>query len=50
VNRGIFRGIVLVILLAHPVIGLLRIDAKRWSKESDGPMGVIGDAIQMSLG
>ncbi len=48
-NRKVFDLIVVVGLLMHPAVGLVRMSAKRWSVESTGPMGTIGDAVQVAL-
>jgi hypothetical protein len=49
VNRRTFDLIVLTIILMKPAEGLLKMASRRWCRESDGPMGVIGDAVQMAL-
>ena len=48
-TKRIFDLVVLTTLLLHPAIGLVRINARRWSQESDGAMGTLGDAGQVSL-
>jgi len=49
VNRRTFDLIILTVILLRPAEGLLKMASKRWSTESTGPMGVIGDAVQMAL-
>ena len=44
-NRRIFDLIVLTVILLRPAEGLVKCAARRWSQDSDGPMGVIGDAV-----
>lgn len=48
-TKRVFDLTLLTILLAHPAIGLVRIAARRWSNESAGAMGTIGDAVQAAL-
>lgn len=48
-NRRTFDLVLLVVILAHPAAGLVRMAARRWSQTSTGPMGTIGDAVQVAL-
>ena len=48
-TKRIFDLVVLTTLLLHPAVGLVRINARRWSRESTGPMGTVGDAVQVAL-
>ena len=48
-NRKVFDLIVVVGILLPPAFGLVRMSAKRWSTESTGAMGTIGDAVQAAL-
>ena len=48
-TKRVFDLTLLTILLAHPAVGLLRCAARRWSGESQGVMGTIGDAVQVAL-
>lgn len=48
-NRKTFDLIVLVGLLMKPAVGLVKMAAPRWSKESQGAMATIGDAVQVAL-
>jgi hypothetical protein len=50
VNRKVFDLIIVVGLLLKPATGLARMGARRWSRDSNGPMEVIGDAVQIGLG
>lgn len=49
-NRRTFDLILIVVLLSKPAVGLVRMGARRWVHESDGPMGVVGEAVQIGLG
>lgn len=48
-NRRTFDLIILTIILAKPAEGLVKMAARRWSQDSTGPMGTIGDAVQVAL-
>ena len=48
-NRRTFDLIVLTIILMKPAEGLVKMAARRWSCDSDGVMGTIGDAVQVAL-
>ena len=48
-TKRIFDLVVLTTLLLHPAVGLVRISSRRWSRDSDGVMGVVGDAVQVAL-
>ena len=48
-TKRIFDLIVLSSLLLHPAVGLLRMSARRWSRENAGATGIIGDAIVVGL-
>lgn len=39
----------LVVLLAHPAVGLLRMASRRWVAETTGPLNTIGRAAQVAL-
>jgi hypothetical protein len=47
-KRG-FDVTLLMILLAHPAFGLLRMSSRRWVNELDGPLATVGNAVQVSL-
>jgi hypothetical protein len=49
VTRRTFDLIVLTVILLRPAEGLVKMAARRWSQTSDGAMGTIGDAVQVSL-
>jgi hypothetical protein len=48
-NRKTFDLVLLVSLLLHPAVGLLRLDARRWSREHSGALASIGDAVAVAL-
>ena len=48
-NRRTFDLIVLTVILLRPAEGLVKMAARRWSQESNGAMGTVGDAIQVAL-
>ncbi len=48
-NRRTFDLIILTVILVQPAKGLVKIAARRWSQDSTGPMGTIGDAVQVAL-
>ena len=48
-SKKIFDLVLIVVLLAKPAIGLLKMGARRWSNESNGALGVLGDAVQVGL-
>jgi len=48
-TKRIFDLVVLSSLLLHPAVGLLRMSARRWSRENDGVTGVLGDALVVAL-
>lgn len=48
-SRRTFDLIVLTIILMKPAEGLVKMAARRWSRDSDGVMGTIGDAVQVAL-
>ena len=46
-NRRTFDLALLVVILAHPAMGLLRISSRRWANEQTGPLARVGDAINV---
>jgi len=48
-TKRIFDLVVLSSLLLHPAVGLLRMSARRWSRETSGSMSVLGDALVVGL-
>lgn len=49
-TKRIFDLIVITGLLLHPAVGLVKIAARRWQRESNGPMGTLAGAIAVSQG
>jgi len=39
----------LVVVLAHPAIGLLRVASRRWINETTGALSTVGQAVQVAL-
>ena len=48
-NRKNFDLALLVVLLAHPAFGLLKVAARRWTNEGTGPLSTIGAAVEVAL-
>ena len=48
-TKKTFDLALLVVLLAHPAVGLLRLAGRRWSKETNGALAIVGDAVQVAL-
>lgn len=48
-TRRVFDLVVLTTLLLHPAVGLVRMASRRWSNDSNGVMGTVGDAVQVAL-
>jgi hypothetical protein len=48
-SRRTFDLILIMIILTKPAAGLVKMGARRWSRDSSGPMGVVGDAVQVAL-
>ena len=49
-TKRVFDMVVLTVILLHPAVGLLRMSARRWSRENDGtPLGVVGRAVEVAL-
>ena len=48
-NRRTFDLIILTVILMKPAEGLVKMAARRWSRDSTGAMGTIGDAVQVAL-
>jgi hypothetical protein len=46
-SKKVFDLVLIVSLLLHPAIGLVKISARRWSRDNDGALGVVGDAVQV---
>lgn len=39
----------LVVLLAKPAFGLVKIASRRWVQETSGPLSTVGNAVQVAL-
>ena len=39
----------LVVLLAHPAVGLIKSASRRWVSEKSGPLSTIGNAVSVAL-
>jgi len=48
-TKRIFDLVVLSSLLLHPAVGLLKMSARRWSRESSGMVQNLGDALVVGL-
>ena len=48
-TKKTFDLALLVVLLAHPAVGLLRMASRRWAAESTGPLSTVGNAVQVAL-
>jgi hypothetical protein len=48
-TKKTFDLALLVVLLAKPATGILRLAARRWSDETSGSLKTIGDAVQVAL-
>ena len=49
-SKKTFDLVLIVVLLAKPAVGLLKMAARRWSNESEStPLRVLGDAVQAGI-
>ena len=49
-NRRTFDLALIVVLLAKPAVGLLRLGSRRWVNENEtGPLATIGQAVNVAL-
>lgn len=48
-TKKTFDLALLVVLLAHPAVGLLRMGSRRWVVETSGPLNTLGRAVQVAL-
>ena len=48
-NRRIFDGIILTVILLNPAKGLVKMTARRWIREEQGSRNLIGQAIEIGL-
>jgi hypothetical protein len=49
VNKKTFDLALIVVLLAKPAFGLLRIGSRRWTNEQTGTLATIGAAVNTAL-
>jgi len=49
VTKRNFDLALLVVLLAHPAVGLVKMASRRWVAETSGPLSTVGNAIQVAL-
>jgi hypothetical protein len=49
VNRATFRLILVMGILGWGAAGFVKMAGRKWSQESNGIMGTIGDATQIAL-
>lgn len=49
-NRRIFDGVIITVLLLNAALVLPRIAARRWSREETGALGKVGRVVQIGLG
>jgi hypothetical protein len=47
-TRRIFYLVATMIVLAQPAKGIVRLAARRWARETTGPLQTIGTAIAVS--
>lgn len=48
-NKKTFDLALLVVLLAHPAFGLLKVASRRWANEQTGTLATIGNAVETAL-
>jgi hypothetical protein len=49
-SKKTFDLIIITSLLLHPAVGLLKMSARRWARESNNPTAsTIGDALTIGL-
>lgn len=39
----------LIVLLAHPAFGVVKMASRRWARETSGPLQTVGTAAQIIL-
>jgi hypothetical protein len=49
-TKRTFDLVVIASLLIQPALGIVRMAARRWVRESDGIMGTAGGAVKVGLG
>lgn len=48
-NKKTFDLALIVVLLAKPAFGLLRVASRRWASEQTGPLASVGEAVNVAL-
>ena len=48
-TKKTFDLALLVVLLAHPALGLVRSAARRWTSDDTGALSTIGQAVAVAL-
>jgi len=48
-TKRLFDFVVLTSLLLHPAVGLVKMSARRWSRESNGAVSTLGTALAVGL-
>lgn len=48
-TKRIFDLVVLSSLLLHPAVGLVKMSARRWSRENTGATSTLGSALVVGL-
>ena len=49
-NKRVFDGIVITVLLLHGALILPKMAARRWTREETGALGTAGQVVQIGLG
>ena len=49
-TKRIFDLVIISGLLLHPAVGLIRMAARRWQRESTGAMTTVGGSVAVNLG
>ena len=49
VTKRTFDLALLVVVLAHPAFGLVKMASRRWVTDKSGPLATIGSAVQVAL-
>jgi len=48
-TKKVFDLVLITSLLLHPALGLIKMSSARWSRENDGALGTVGDAVAVIL-
>ena len=48
-TKRTFDLALIVVLLAKPAVGLVKIASRRWTRETEGVLSTIGNAVEVSL-